>query len=108
MAIKGAVAPALFATEVVEGLLKGVRRKRHSFERAQQLAQSFARLRVTQDQETWECAWSCTLNLAERHKLSVYDAAYLELAKRRGLPLATMDAKLRAAAKQEHIFCLPQ
>jgi predicted nucleic acid-binding protein len=38
------------------------------------------------------------LSLARAHRLSAYDAAYLELALRRGLPLATLDDKLRAAA----------
>ena len=39
------------------------------------------------------------LSLARAHKLSAYDAAYLELALRRGLPLATLDDKLKAAAQ---------
>jgi predicted nucleic acid-binding protein len=41
-----------------------------------------------------------TLNLARRYKLSAYDAAYLELALRKGLPLATLDADLEKAAKK--------
>jgi predicted nucleic acid-binding protein len=39
-----------------------------------------------------------SLGLARVQNLSVYDAAYLELAMRRGLPLAALDAKLKAAA----------
>ena len=39
-----------------------------------------------------------TLSLARDHNLSAYDAAYLELAMRRGLPLATLDDKLKTAA----------
>jgi predicted nucleic acid-binding protein len=38
------------------------------------------------------------LQFADRFQLTVYDAAYLELAQRRGLPLATLDEPLRAAA----------
>ena len=41
------------------------------------------------------------LQLAERHRLTMYDAAYLELARRRGLPLASLDAELRRAAQAE-------
>ncbi len=41
---------------------------------------------------------SGTLQLARRHKLSAYDASYLELALRASLPLATLDAELRRAA----------
>jgi len=43
-------------------------------------------------------AWTTTLRLSERFALTLYDAAYLELAQRRGLPLATLDGELRAAA----------
>jgi predicted nucleic acid-binding protein len=44
-------------------------------------------------------AWDFkVLRLARAHRLSAYDAAYLELALRRGLPLATLDDKLKAAA----------
>ncbi len=50
------------------------------------------------DDETDQRAWSATLRLAERHKLTLYDAAYLELADRRALPLASLDAALCAAA----------
>jgi predicted nucleic acid-binding protein len=41
-----------------------------------------------------------TLDLARRYSLSAYDAAYLELALRKSLPLATLDAQLGAAAQQ--------
>jgi predicted nucleic acid-binding protein len=51
------------------------------------------------DAETVPRAWSDVLNLARAHNLSVYDAAYLELALRRGLPVATLDEGLKAAAK---------
>lgn len=43
-------------------------------------------------------AWQHSLHLARSHRLSVYDAAYLELALRQGLPLATLDDRLAAAA----------
>ena len=43
------------------------------------------------------------MTLARRHKLAVYDAAYLELAKRGGLPLATLDRGLEKAAIAEGV-----
>jgi predicted nucleic acid-binding protein len=49
------------------------------------------------DDQTMARAWGKTLGLSEAYGLSVYDAAYLELALRRGLPLATLDQPLRAA-----------
>ncbi|MDR7927420.1 type II toxin-antitoxin system VapC family toxin [Acidithiobacillus thiooxidans] len=57
------------------------------------------RLNIVTDQAMVTHALSDTLNLARRFKLSSYDAAYLELALRKGLPLATLDADLAKAAK---------
>ncbi len=50
------------------------------------------------DADTNNYAWSGTLRLAERFSLTMYDAAYLELALRHHLPLATLDRELRSAA----------
>lgn len=52
------------------------------------------------DLETSTQAWHQTLVLADAQALSLYDAAYLELAIRRGLPLATRDKSLGAAAER--------
>lgn len=103
----GGIAPALWATEVTEGLLKGVRRSRITFDEAKTLAQTVSRLRVEQDSATWDQAWARSLWLAHEHKLSVYDASYLELASRKGVALATYDGKLRKAAIAEHVLVLP-
>ncbi len=46
------------------------------------------------------------MRLAERHGLTVYDAAYLELALRRGLPLATLGREQRAAASNDGVQLL--
>jgi len=51
------------------------------------------------DPQTRERAWSKTIDLALLHQLSSYDAAYLELAMRRNLPLATLDNALIRAAR---------
>jgi predicted nucleic acid-binding protein len=48
-----------------------------------------------------------TYPLAQKHKLTSYDATYLEMAIRRVLPLATLDSELAAAAKVEHVVLLP-
>ena len=52
------------------------------------------------DAATFAHALSDTLQLARRYKLSAYDASYLELALRLGLPLATLDEELQKAAKK--------
>ena len=46
------------------------------------------------------------LSLARRHRLTVYDAAYLELAQRKGTTLATLDQPLARAARAEHVTLL--
>jgi predicted nucleic acid-binding protein len=55
------------------------------------------------DQETNDHVWDRTLELADRHNLTVYDATYLELAMRLSLPLATLDEDLRKAAQREGV-----
>ena len=55
------------------------------------------------DAATFVHALSDTLQLARRYKLSAYDASYLELALRQGLPLATLDQDLQKAAKKAGI-----
>jgi predicted nucleic acid-binding protein len=57
-------------------------------------------LEIEVDAATFAHALSDTLQLARRYKLSAYDASYLELALRLGLPLATLDEDLQKAAKK--------
>ena len=61
---------------------------------------------ISVDTETDRQAWGATLQLSERHGLTLYDAAYLELSLRRGLPLASLDAELRRAAQIEGVVVL--
>lgn len=61
------------------------------------------RLPIKTDLETNAHAWHATLQLADRHNLTPYDAAYLELAQRRRLPLATLDHDLANAAEAEGV-----
>jgi predicted nucleic acid-binding protein len=55
---------------------------------------------IRADTATFSQALTSTLNLARRYRLSAYDASYLELALRTGLPLATLDADLATAARK--------
>lgn len=64
---------------------------------------NLSRLRIRVDRAPEEGA---VLRLARTHRLSVYDAAYLELAQREGLPLATLDAALQKAAAGEGVALL--
>lgn len=94
----GAGAPLLWPLEVLNGLLMAERRRRLDGDRRTRLAAFLRDLPVTLDPDTATRAWDATTRLAERFRLTIYDAAYLELAERRRLPLASLDGVLRAAA----------
>jgi predicted nucleic acid-binding protein len=98
VADEGAFVPALWRLEVANSLTTAVRRGRIDADLRRASLTDLALLDITTDHYTDFHAWGETLNLADRFKLTVYDAAYLELAVRRGLPLATLDDELRAAA----------
>jgi predicted nucleic acid-binding protein len=93
-----AFVPALWPLEVANCLLVGERRKRTTEVKVLQFLAEVRTMPIVVDEQTAPRAWRETLVLARTHQLSVYDAAYLELASRRGLPLATLDRKLKAAA----------
>jgi len=94
----GALAPGLWPLEALNGLLVAERRGRLDASRRHRLAGFLQALPIRLDDETAGQAWTTTVRLAERFALSAYDAAYLELAHRHGLPLASLDQDLRAAA----------
>ena len=97
---QGAEAPQLWPLEVTNILVMAARRGRMPSDRVDGLLGFLRDLPVALDDATATQAWGATALLAERHRLSVYDAAYLELALRRDLPLATLDAALGKAAEQ--------
>ena len=94
----GAVAPSLWRLEVANALQAAIRRKRIDAAFRDASIADLRSLKVVIDGETDHRAWTTTLELAERWRLTLYDAAYLELAQRLGLPLATLDQELRVAA----------
>jgi predicted nucleic acid-binding protein len=93
----GAVAPMLWPLEVLNGLAMAERRGRLDAQRRHRMTSLLQALPVAIDSETVRNAWQLTSHLAERFRLTVYDAAYLELAQRMNLELATLDQELRAA-----------
>lgn len=103
-----AAVPALWRWEVGNALLIAERRKRLTKAEGTQHLNRLRLLPVAVDESAWHEAWSATRLLAEKHSLTLYDSAYLELALRRGAPLASLDAALRQAAKSESIDLLPE
>jgi predicted nucleic acid-binding protein len=102
----GAWVPSLWRLEVANVLEMSMRRRRHDAAFCDATLADLAHLPIQVDGETDIRAWTETIGLAERHQLTLYDAAYLELAQRRGLPLATLDRDLRRAAGAEKIRVL--
>jgi len=102
----GAWVPSLWRLEVANVLEIGVRRARTEAAFRDETLADLGLLPVQLDTETDRQAWGATLRIAQTRMLTFYDAAYLELAKRRALPLATLDAELRAAAVAENVALL--
>lgn len=103
----GAIVPALWHLEVANSLTVAVRRKRIDAQYRDGVLDDLSQLDIVVDGETDRRAWSATLQLAETYALSVYDAAYLELALRVGRPLATLDIALARAAQMAGVEVLP-
>jgi len=95
--------PSLWWFEVRNTLIVNERRKRLTEGDTSAFLRGLARLGVTVDRSPKE---SDVLTLARRHRLTVYDAVYLELALREGVRLATLDTDLAAAARAENVALL--
>ncbi len=103
VARQGAWVPAIWHLEVANSLELAVRRGRFQPRLRDSALADLATLPINIDPETDRHAWGATLQLAVRHRLTLYDAAFLELAQRRRRPLATLDRELRAAAEAEGV-----
>ena len=95
-----AIVPNLFPLELANVLLVGERRKRLTEADTVRFLRLLGDLRITIDTETSLRALKETLSVARENNLSEYDAVYLELAMREGLPLATFDEPLKKAASK--------
>jgi predicted nucleic acid-binding protein len=99
VARSAALAPGLWPLEIANVLVMAERRRRITQAQRSQALMSLGDLPITIDQETAGRAWGAIIDLAQAQGLTVYDATYLELALRSGLPLATLDAALARAAR---------
>ena len=95
-----ALVPNLWTLEAANVISKFEARGYITEARSQAFVELLSRLNIVTDSATSIHALGDTLNLARRYKLSSYDAAYLELALRTGLSIATLDADLIKAAKK--------
>ena len=104
---QGAVVPGLWHLEVGNVLLQAEKRGRITRNDVAARLDLIAELPISVDQETTAQAWRATLATARGERLTVYDAAYLELAERRRLPLLTLDGDLAAAAIRRGVDVFP-
>lgn len=93
-----AAVPTIWHLEVANILLVGERRSRITQSDSATFLGILGSLPIAVDGETTDHAFGGILSLSRAQNLSAYDAAYLELAMRRGLPLAALDGKLKTAA----------
>jgi predicted nucleic acid-binding protein len=100
------VVPAHWPTEMSNGLLVASRRKRIKADQPSHFWDELARLPIEVEAALSAAQAKIVLALSEKHVLTVYDAAYLELAHRRHLPLGTLDTDLRKAAQAEGVALL--
>jgi predicted nucleic acid-binding protein len=99
-----AVVPAHWPTEVMNGLIMAVRRNRIDAEKVARFSRALAALPIRIELPHAPAAWEAVIRVAIKHQLTVYDAAYLELAERTHLPLATLDGDLRKAALAANVI----
>jgi predicted nucleic acid-binding protein len=98
-----ALAPAIWPFEVANALLVGERRRRFTVAQVTAVLERLAALPITVEPVQSDRAFGAVLSVARQEQLTEYDAAYLELALREALPLATLDRELRRAAENSGI-----
>ena len=100
---EGVVVPWIWWFEVRNALTISEKKGRGTEEKTTAVLRHFAKLPVSIDVEPDEAA---IFRLTRSHGLTFYDAAYLELAQRRGIALATLDRELETAAGKESVTTL--
>ena len=98
-----AIVPLHWPAEVANALLIAVRRGRISQEKANRFLLDLRALPIRLDPESSDAVFDEVFKLAEQYSLTIYDAGYLELPIREGLPLATLDHELRKAARASRV-----
>lgn len=100
------VVPAHWPTEILNGLIVAARRNRIKANKPALLWDELSQLPIEIEPALERLQAKTVLALSEKHSLTVYDAAYLELAHRRQLPIGTLDSDLRNAARVEGIVLI--
>ena len=103
LAVGEAIVSSLWPIEVTNGLSSALREKRIDLEGAAEARNTLVALPVVVDPVDRRRAFEDVPRLARAHGLTTYEASYLEVAVRLGLPLATLDRTLARAAVDEGV-----
>ena len=101
-----AVVPQIWRLEVANALISAVRHGRITRGERAEFLEMLVSHPVQTDRHTDDLAFGTIVALAEQYGLTSYDASYLELSLRMGLPLATLDTQLQAAARKAGVALL--
>ena len=103
LTVSMAVVPSIWPLEIANVLLEAERKNRLGEADSARFITLINKLPIKVEQETPERMLKEIFALAREHDLSSYDASYLDLAMKSGLPIATLDEKLISAAKRSHV-----
>lgn len=103
---RGALVPDIWRLEVLNVVINAQRNQRIDADRAAEFFALIAALPIEIDREAGRRAFGPVYDLALRERLTAYDTAYLDLARRRALPLATKDKELAQAARRNGVKLL--
>ncbi len=106
LATASAVVPALWHLEVANALVLSQRRLRLTSARANQFVELISGLPIITDVDSISRSLHAVRELAQHLRLTAYDASYLDVALRHGIPLATKDAELARAARERAVELL--
>ena len=105
--IDGALAPDIWILEVSNLLLMAERRQRLAPDKKEEMAEFLMSLPLEVVPVSLAISLGKIMPLAQRERLTAYDAAYLYLAMQQGIAIATLDGDLRAAAARNGVAVLP-
>ena len=97
---EGGLAPTIWQYEVVNALILAERRNRISGDEVSTCIDFLSSLPIAFDAGYWSTHVPGVAQIAQRFRLTIYDASYLELAARSEMPLATLDRRLLEAAER--------
>jgi|SRR5277367_2761070 predicted nucleic acid-binding protein len=100
------IVPAHWPVEISNTFLQALRRKRVISSQVERFWDQLARLPFAVESPLSASQAKNVLRVSEKHSLTAYDGAYLDVAMRNRIPLATLDAALANAAKKEQVTLL--